>query len=106
MTMSFDRTPETYDRAKIEETPVWRAAFALSEVWNDNAPLGWSAFIPEARRLIRAAADEAFLARRPAGAADVIEAVLVSIRSGVRSPEPAPAGVLSTPGEKETTTCR
>ena len=32
--------------------PVWREAFRLSEQGNDNAPLGWSQYIPAARRIL------------------------------------------------------
>lgn len=50
----------TYDWEAIMAGPrSWRLAFQLSELFNDNAPLGWSLYIPiaeqcleEARKLI------------------------------------------------------
>jgi hypothetical protein len=42
----------TYDRAAIDANPVWKLAFHLSELHNDNAPIGWSAYIPEAKARI------------------------------------------------------
>lgn len=38
----------TYVRAEIEENPIWRRAFQLSEQHNDNAPIGWGRYIPQA----------------------------------------------------------
>lgn len=35
----------TYDRNEINSDPVWKLAFVLSEIMNDNAPIGWSRFI-------------------------------------------------------------
>lgn len=35
----------TYCMADIEENPMWQLAWALSEIMNDNAPLGWSKYI-------------------------------------------------------------
>lgn len=35
----------TYCIADIEENPVWQLAWTLSEIMNDNAPLGWSKYI-------------------------------------------------------------
>lgn len=31
----------TYERDKINANPVWELAFSLSEIENDNAPIGW-----------------------------------------------------------------
>jgi len=45
---SFTERPmpdPTYALAEIEADPVWAFAFALSEVMNDTAPLGWSRYI-------------------------------------------------------------
>lgn len=48
-----DRDP-TYDMAKINACPVWRAAFIMSEWLNNNAPLGWSRYIPVAEAVLLA----------------------------------------------------
>lgn len=40
----------TYVRAEIDANPVWKLAFYLSELRNDDAPIGWSRYIPEAER--------------------------------------------------------
>ena len=37
-------TDPTYDRAEIENNPVWELAFTISEIHNDNAPLGWGRY--------------------------------------------------------------
>lgn len=42
----------TYDELEIEANWVWRIAFLLSELYNDNAPLGWSKYIPAAEKAI------------------------------------------------------
>jgi hypothetical protein len=52
----------TYITAEIEANPIWRAAFVMSEHLNDNAPIGWSRYIPVAESLAR----QAPLAREPA----------------------------------------
>ena len=38
-------TDPTYEREAIEKNPVWQLAFSLSEIQNDNAPIGWSKYI-------------------------------------------------------------
>ena len=38
----------TYVQEIINENPIWKRAFYLSEMKNDNAPLGWSQYIPQA----------------------------------------------------------
>lgn len=38
----------TYVRELIDANPIWRRAWELSELFNDNAPIGWSAFIEQA----------------------------------------------------------
>lgn len=38
----------TYVRADIDANPIWKRAFYLSELENDNAPIGWSRYIPKA----------------------------------------------------------
>jgi hypothetical protein len=43
----------TYVKATIEASPVWRLAFRLSEVDNDNAPIGWYEYAPLARWLLK-----------------------------------------------------
>lgn len=40
----------TYIRAEIDANPVWKRAFYLSELRNDNAPIGWSDYIAEAKK--------------------------------------------------------
>lgn len=42
----------TYDKAVIDADPVWQLAFSLSEIQNDNAPLGWSKYIGVAKCLL------------------------------------------------------
>jgi hypothetical protein len=42
----------TYVTAEIQANPVWAFAFRLSEIDNDNAPLGWSRYLPLARWLL------------------------------------------------------
>lgn len=49
----------TYDTNVINADPVWKLAFELSEQENDNAPLGWSKFIPRAKKIIEAEGDDA-----------------------------------------------
>ena len=39
----------TYDREVIKADPVWEAAFIMSEMLNDNAPIGWGEYIEAAR---------------------------------------------------------
>lgn len=35
-------TDPTYVKAEIDAKPEWKEAFRLSELYNDNAPIGWS----------------------------------------------------------------
>jgi hypothetical protein len=42
----------TYDRKAIEANPEWQLAFSLSEIENDNAPIGWSRYIGTAKCLL------------------------------------------------------
>ena len=42
----------TYVKAEIEANPKWALAFRLSEVDNDNAPIGWARYIPLAGWLL------------------------------------------------------
>lgn len=44
----------TYEKAKIDANPEWELAFTLSEIMNDNAPLGWSRYIGTATCLLAA----------------------------------------------------
>lgn len=39
----FDREP--YDMKVINSEPAWKLAFLISEIDNDNAPIGWSRYI-------------------------------------------------------------
>lgn len=41
----------TYLTAEIEANPEWQLAFSLSEILNDNAPIGWSKYIGVAKCL-------------------------------------------------------
>lgn len=42
---------KTYDRKVIDKDPIWKLAFWMSEIDNDNAPIGWNNYIPLARSL-------------------------------------------------------
>ena len=42
----------TYNLKDIKENPEWDLAFALSEIRNDGAPLGWGSYIITARCLL------------------------------------------------------
>jgi len=44
----------TYAKDEIEANPVWQLAFSLSEIENDNAPLGWGDYIFAAECLLAA----------------------------------------------------
>lgn len=45
----------TYNTEEINKNPVWKKAFELSEQKNDNAPIGWSLYIPEAEKALEGA---------------------------------------------------
>ena len=40
-----EMTDPTYVTEEIKKNPVWDLAFVLSEIQNDNAPIGWSKYI-------------------------------------------------------------
>lgn len=42
----------TYVRELIDANPVWELAFTISEIENDNAPLGWGRYIYRAELLL------------------------------------------------------
>jgi hypothetical protein len=42
----------TYVREEIDANPEWQLAFSLSEIENDNAPIGWSKYIGTAKCLL------------------------------------------------------
>lgn len=42
----------TYVMEEICTDPVWQLAFSLSEIQNDNAPIGWSKYIYVAECLL------------------------------------------------------
>lgn len=42
----------TYDNNEIEKNPAWQLAFSLSEIENDNAPIGWGKYISTAKCLL------------------------------------------------------
>lgn len=44
----------TYVKAEIEANPEWELAFTLSEIMNDNAPIGWSKYCLTAKCLLAA----------------------------------------------------
>jgi len=35
----------TYDKDRIDADPVWELAFAMSEMDNDSAPIGWGKYV-------------------------------------------------------------
>lgn len=41
----------TYDKKAIKKNKVWYVAFVLSEIMNDEAPIGWSKYISTAEHL-------------------------------------------------------
>ena len=43
----------TYIQAEIDSKPEWKLAFRMSEVDNDNSPIGWSRYITLASWIIR-----------------------------------------------------
>ena len=43
----------TYNTEEIAKNPAWQLAFDLSEIRNDNAPIGWSKFIFTAECLLK-----------------------------------------------------
>ncbi len=48
----FKFNDPTYDKREIEANPEWHVAWVLSEIQNDNAPLGWSKYRGTARCLL------------------------------------------------------
>lgn len=42
----------TYNQTEIRANPEWDLAFVLSEIRNDDAPIGWSKYISTARSLL------------------------------------------------------
>lgn len=42
----------TYVTEEIQANPEWELAFSLSEIDNDNAPIGWARYIPMALCLL------------------------------------------------------
>lgn len=42
----------TYIKDEIIQDPEWELAFTLSEMQNNNAPIGWSEYLPLARALL------------------------------------------------------
>jgi len=43
----------TYVRADIQANPIWNLAWALSEIMNDDAPIGWGKYIFVAECLLK-----------------------------------------------------
>lgn len=46
------RPDPTYQHAEIAANRVWALAFSMSELDNDNAPIGWARYIPLAEGLL------------------------------------------------------
>jgi hypothetical protein len=42
----------TYIREEIDANPIWELAFSLSEMQNDNAPIGWGKYITLATMIL------------------------------------------------------
>ncbi len=42
----------TYNKNEIEGNNIWKLAFEMSEIDNDNAPIGWSKYIHLARWIL------------------------------------------------------
>lgn len=42
----------TYNIEDIKSNPIWELAFTLSEIQNENSPLGWSKYIYDAEILL------------------------------------------------------
>lgn len=42
----------TYSKDIIDKNPIWKLAFWLSEMDNDNAPIGWGKYISLAAVLL------------------------------------------------------
>lgn len=42
----------TYNKEYIKRNLIWYLAFVLSEIRNDNAPIGWGSYIPTAKALL------------------------------------------------------
>jgi hypothetical protein len=40
----------TYRQEEINENPIWKRAFYISEMENDMAPMGWSKYIDRAKK--------------------------------------------------------
>ena len=49
---SVEMPDPTYVKSEIDAHPTWALAFRMSEVNNDNAPIGWSEYIPLASWLL------------------------------------------------------
>lgn len=43
----------TYDTEIIKANPIWELAFTISEIDNDQAPIGWNRYIYLAELLLR-----------------------------------------------------
>ncbi len=50
-------TPIAPTQSELDRNGVWQIAFTLSEMVNDNAPLGWEKYIPLAEKSIEEAKD-------------------------------------------------
>ncbi len=45
----------TYDKEEIKRNGIWGIAFIISEMVNDNAPIGWGKYIPYAEKIVKEA---------------------------------------------------
>lgn len=43
----------TYDRTEINKNPEYLIAFILSELGNDEAPIGWSVYLTDAKVILQ-----------------------------------------------------
>ena len=42
----------TYSKEDIDKNPTWNLAFTMSELVNDNAPIGWGEYIMLSKMLL------------------------------------------------------
>jgi hypothetical protein len=42
----------TYNRDEIDANPMWKLAWLISEIENDNAPIGWGQYVYLAKVLM------------------------------------------------------
>jgi hypothetical protein len=59
-------TDPTYEKDKINANPVWELAWVLSELQNDNAPIGWGRYISDAECIVAHFKDRQYPFGKPA----------------------------------------